>query len=87
MDQCYEGLAVPLVRAGRCRRAVQLLHQQGEDEEGGQKRVRYSFSLTSSETEFRYAVCGFNESLLGESIMNLRIKFQQFADLPVNRKW
>ena len=51
MDQCYEGLAVPLVRAGRRRRAVQLLHQQGEDEEGGQKRVRYSFSLTSSETE------------------------------------
>ena len=85
MDQCYEGLAVPLVCVGRCRRAVQLLHQQGEDEEGGQKRVRYSFSLTSFETEFRSAVCGFNESLLGE--MNLRIKIQQFADLPVNRKW
>ena len=40
MDQCYEGLAVPLVRAGRRRGAVQLLHQQGEDEEGGQERVR-----------------------------------------------
>ena len=85
MDQCYEGLAVPLVCVGRCRRAVQLLHQQGEDEEGGQKRVRYSFSLTSF--EFRSAVCGFNESLLGERVMNLRIKIQQFADLPVNRKW
>ena len=39
VDKCDEGLAVQVVRLGRGGRPLQLLHQQGEDEERGQKRV------------------------------------------------
>ena len=45
MDQCDEGLAVQVVCPGRCLGVVQLLHEQGEDEERRQKRVRNIFYI------------------------------------------
>ena len=40
MDECYEGVAVPVVCPGRRCRAVQLLHQQREDAARSAARVR-----------------------------------------------